>query len=203
MKLIVGLGNPGSRYQETRHNVGFDVVDELARRLNLDFGPSPTEAVMAKESGHLAKIMLAKPLTFMNRSGLAVGELARYYRIGLDDLLIVSDDVNLPLGRLRVRPGGSDGGHNGLRSIIELFSTDRIARLRVGIGRGERDRDLADYVLAGFEGQELGVIKVAISRAADAAELFVREGIESAMNSFNQTESTLAPPYGDGSEQEH
>ena len=123
MKLIVGLGNPGARYAGTRHNVGFDVVDEVARRRALAFESSPAEALMARERGPGARLMLAKPLTFMNLSGRAVGDLVRYYRFDLDDVLIVADDVNLPLGRLRARRGGSDGGHNGLRSVIDVLGT--------------------------------------------------------------------------------
>ena len=125
MKLIVGLGNPGSKYRGTRHNIGFEIVDELARRRNLVFESSPAEAVMARERGPDARMMLVKPLTYMNLSGVAVGTLARYFRVGFEDVLVVTDDVNLTLGRVRARPSGSDGGHNGLRSVIELLGTDQ------------------------------------------------------------------------------
>ena len=202
MKLIVGLGNPGSKYRGTRHNVGFEVVDELARCLGLEFESSPADALMARERGWNAKVTLAKPLTFMNLSGHAVGALTRYYRIALDDLLIVTDDANLPLGRLRARPAGSDGGHNGLRSVIESLASEQIPRLRVGVGRGERYRDLVDHILAGFDESELEIIRAAVARAANAAELFVSEGIEPVMNRFNQVESTPDPARGDGPEQE-
>ena len=184
MKLIVGLGNPGPRYAGTRHNVGFDVVDELARRRALVFEASPADAVMARERGPDARLMLAKPLTFMNLSGRAVGALTRYYRVAPGDVLIVADDVNLPLGRLRARRGGSDGGHNGLRSVIELLGT-AVARLRIGVDRGDRRRDLAGHVLARFERSELDTIGPAIVQAGDAAEVFVSDGIEAVMNRFN------------------
>lgn len=184
MKLIVGLGNPGPRYAGTRHNVGFDVVDELARRRALAFEASPADAVMARERGPDARLMLAKPLTFMNLSGRAVGALTRYYRVAPGDVLIVADDVNLPLGRLRARRGGSDGGHNGLRSVIELLGT-AVARLRIGVDRGDRRRDLAGHVLARFERSELDTIGPAIVQAGDAAEVFVSDGIEAVMNRFN------------------
>lgn len=184
MKLIVGLGNPGPRYAGTRHNVGFDVVDELARRRALVFEASPADAVMARERGPDARLMLAKPLTFMNLSGRAVGALTRYYRVAPADVLIVADDVNLPLGRLRARRGGSDGGHNGLRSVIELLGT-AVARLRIGVDRGDRRRDLAGHVLARFERSELDTIGPAIVQAGDAAEVFVSDGIEAVMNRFN------------------
>ena len=184
MKLIVGLGNPGARYAGTRHNVGFDVVDELARRRRLTFESSPAEALMARERGPGARLMLAKPLTFMNLSGRAVGELVRYYRLDPDHVLIVADDVNLPLGRLRARRGGSDGGHNGLRSVIEALGT-AVARLRIGVDRGDRRRDLASHVLATFDESELETIRPAIDHAGDAVEVYVTDGIDRVMNRFN------------------
>jgi PTH1 family peptidyl-tRNA hydrolase len=198
VKLIIGLGNPGSKYEGTRHNVGFEVVDELARRLRLEYESSPADAVMAKERGPNAQVILVKPLTFMNRSGHAVGELARYYRIVVSDLLIVTDDANLPLGRLRARPAGSAGGHNGLGSVIDLLATDQVPRLRVGVGNGDQSRDLADHVLAGFDESEVDIIREAVVRAADAVELFVRDGIEQTMNHFNQIDSMLDPLINNG-----
>lgn len=185
MKLIVGLGNPGSRYRGTRHNVGFEVVDELARRRDLAFEPSPADAVMARERGPGARLMLAKPTTFMNLSGGAVGGLVRYYRFELHDVLVVTDDVNLPLGRLRARRGGSAGGHNGLQSVIALLGTGQFPRLRVGVDRGDCRRDLASHVLAGFEPDELETIGDAIVEAGDAVEAFIEGGIDVMMNRFN------------------
>jgi len=189
VKLIVGLGNPGSKYQGTRHNVGFEVVDEFARRRALMFESSPGDAVMARERGPGAQVILAKPLTFMNLSGQAVGGLMRYYRIDLDDVLVVADDVNLPLGRLRVRRRGSDGGHNGLRSVIDSVGTEEVARLRVGVDRGDRRRDLADHVLATFDQSELETMRLAINKASDAVEVFASEGINVAMNRFNRMDN--------------
>ena len=139
--------------------------------------------------------MLVKPLTFMNLSGPAVSALARYFRVDLDDVLIVTDDANLPLGRLRARAGGSDGGHNGLRSVIDEFGTDQIARLRLGVGRGDGRRDLADHVLARFEDDEQETIRSAIARAADAVETFASDGIATMMNRFNRSE-VAAPDEG-------
>lgn len=188
MKFIVGLGNPGARYRDTRHNVGFEVIDELAERRGLAFESSPAEAVVARERGPGARLMLVKPLTFMNLSGQAVSALARYFRVDLDDVLIVTDDANLPLGRLRVRVGGSDGGHNGLRSVIGELGTDQIARLRLGVGRGDGRRDLADHVLARFEDAEQETIRSAVTRAADAVDAFVSDGIATMMNRFNRPE---------------
>lgn len=189
MKLIVGLGNPGRKYRDTRHNIGFAVADELARRASVAFEAAPAEALMARARtlGPEGALLL-KPLTMMNASGFAVSEIARYYRIAFGDILVVADDVNLPLGRLRARPSGSAGGHNGFRSIIEQLGTTGFARLRVGVGRGDPRRDLADYVLGGFDADERPVVTEAIGRAADAAELFAAEGIERAMNRFNAPE---------------
>lgn len=185
MKLIVGLGNPGPRYHGTRHNVGFEVVDELARRRGLAFESSPADALLARERGPRALLMLAKPYTFMNLSGGAIGVLVRYYRIAFDDLLLVTDDVNLPLGRLRARRGGSAGGHNGLQSAIDQLGTDRFARLRVGVDRGDPRRELSNHVLARFDADEQEVMQTAIAAAGDAAELFATDGIEVTMNRFN------------------
>ena len=186
MKLIVGLGNPGRAYAGTRHNVGFDVVDLLAERHRLEWESAPAEALLAK--WRQAAALVVKPLTFMNLSGQAVGDLLRFYKIDLADLFVVVDDVNLELGRLRARPGGSAGGHNGLKSLIGLLGTEDFARLRVGVGRGDARRDLADHVLTKFEPQERADVVEAVGRAADAAELFVTEGIGPVMNRFNRKE---------------
>lgn len=183
MKLIVGLGNPGSKYEGTRHNVGFDVVDEYARRRGLTFGSCPADALMARERG--PDVILAKPLTFMNLSGGAVGTLSRYYRVDHDDILVVVDDANLPLGRLRARPEGSDGGHNGLKSVIAELGTQEFPRLRLGVGRGGLGRELVGHVLSRFEKDERGKIEELVTRAADAAEVFVEEDILTVMNRFN------------------
>ena len=186
MKLIVGLGNPGRKYRDTRHNVGFAVVDEVARRQDVVFESAPAEALMARARRLGADgTLLLKPLTFMNLSGFAVSEVARYFRVALPDVLVVADDVSLPLGRLRARPRGSDGGHKGYRSLIEQFGTADFPRLRVGVGRGDPRRDLADHVLAGFDPEERAEAGEAIGRAADAIELFVADGIEAVMNRFN------------------
>ena len=188
MKLIVGLGNPGSKYGGTRHNLGFEVVDEVARRRRLTFESSPADAVMARERGPDAQLILAKPMAFMNRSGEAVGVLSRYFRIETDDILIIVDDANLPLGRLRARPSGSDGGHNGLGSVILALATREFSRVRLGVGRGETQRDLAGHVLARFAADEIATIDEMTMRAADAAELFVESGMTTVMNRFNAPE---------------
>ena len=188
MKLIVGLGNPGRRYDGTRHNVGFDVVNLLATRNGAEWesGPRGVEALLAR--WREGDAVLAKPLTFMNLSGSAVQGLLQFYKIVPADLLVVLDDVNLELGRLRTRARGSAGGHNGLRSIIGSLGSEEFARLRIGVGRGDDRRDLADHVLARFDADERASIVEAVSRSADAAELFVAEGIGPVMNRYNKKE---------------
>jgi peptidyl-tRNA hydrolase, PTH1 family len=183
VKLLVGLGNPGPQYRDTRHNVGFWVIDEIARRWVIDHGwRERDEALVAKKAGGS---ILAKPLTFMNLSGFAVSRLRQFYQIEPADILVIFDDVALPLGRLRARRGGSEGGHNGLRSVIEQLGTTDVPRLRIGVGRGDDRRDLADHVLSKFDPGEREIIQAATLRAADAAELFVTDGIERVMSAFN------------------
>ena len=188
MKLVVGLGNPGRKYDGTRHNIGFDVVNVIASRHRLDWEAAPAEALLAK--WRAASAIVVKPLTFMNLSGQAVGDLLRFYKIDLTDLLVIVDDVNLEVGRLRARLNGSAGGHNGLKSLIGLLGTDVFARLRVGVGRGDARRELADHVLATFDPQERTIVAEAVGRAADAAELFVAEGMAPVMNRYNRKEDT-------------
>lgn len=184
MKMLVGLGNPGSKYRGTRHNVGFEVLDTVARRHQLAFDSAPAEALMARWRNPDEDVLLMKPLTFMNRSGQAIGELLRYFKIAQEDLLVVVDEVQLPLGRLRARARGSAGGHNGLKSVIAQLGQD-FARLRLGVGRGDDRRDLADHVLARFDADEADEVERLTARAADAAEMFVTDGIASVMNAFN------------------
>jgi peptidyl-tRNA hydrolase, PTH1 family len=184
MKAIVGLGNPGAKYAGTRHNVGFAVVDEIARRAAVRFESAPAEALIARWRRPDASVLLVKPLTFMNNSGQAIGELTRYFKIEIADVLVVVDEVQLPLGRIRARARGSAGGHNGLKSAIAHLG-DQFARLRLGIGRGEQQRNLADHVLARFEAEETAEVERMIVRAADAADTFITSGIEAVMNGYN------------------
>jgi PTH1 family peptidyl-tRNA hydrolase len=194
VKLVAGLGNPGARYRGTRHNVGFGVVDEVAGRHKLDFEAAPADAVFARWRREGVEgadtVLLVKPLTFMNLSGDAVSALLRYYKVAITDLLVVCDDVNLPLGRLRVRASGSEGGHNGLRSIADMLGTIDYARLRIGVGRGDLRRDLADHVTAMFEPEEQPGIEAAIARAADAVETWIADGVAKTMNVFNRSDET-------------
>jgi len=200
VKLIVGLGNPGREYRDTRHNVGFMVVDEIARRHGIDWTSGPSqlaETLIAKRFGD-EPVMVAKPLTYMNNSGDAVAGLVRYFDVRHDDLFVVVDEAALPFGRLRARARGSAGGHNGLKSIIERLGTTEFSRLRLGVGRGDGRRDLADHVLARFERGEQADLETLITRAADAAEMFAAEGISKVMNAFNP--GATAPTDADASD---
>jgi PTH1 family peptidyl-tRNA hydrolase len=184
--LIVGLGNPGAEYRETRHNVGFKVIDALADRWRLgDQWREKFDALHLKTAVGDDAVIIAKPLTFMNLSGQAVTGLAGFYKIEPADIFIVTDDVALPLGRLRARREGGAGGHNGLKSIIQSLATQAFPRMRVGVGRGDSRRDLADHVLGRFDADERDTVSAAVLRAADATEVFLSDGIERVMNVFN------------------
>jgi peptidyl-tRNA hydrolase, PTH1 family len=190
MKLIVGLGNPGSQYEKTRHNAGFLVIDRLADRhargnpVRARFNAAVAEASIKGE-----QCLLMKPTTFMNRSGQAVAEAVRFYKLDPSrDLLVVVDDVALPCGTIRVRPGGGAGGHNGLSDIQRLLGSDAYPRLRIGIDAKPAFMDQADYVLGRFSDEQWALVQPAIERAADAGEVFISTGLDAAMNQFN------APP---------
>jgi PTH1 family peptidyl-tRNA hydrolase len=188
-RLVAGLGNPGKDYDRTRHNVGFLVLDELARRAGAQFTHEP------KWNADLARagaVTFMKPMTFMNLSGEAVGDFNRFYKIAPEDTLVVLDDVALPLGRLRLRGTGSDGGHNGLASVQAHLGTERIARLRVGIGGPKSS--LVGHVLGKFSTEENTVLAQTVSRAADAVEFAQANGFEAAMNRFNTKESNPQQP---------
>jgi PTH1 family peptidyl-tRNA hydrolase len=195
MHLIVGLGNPGRKYEGTRHNVGFDVVDVLARRHGAEWEAAPRgiEALVARwsvASGFRRKpeTLLVKPLTYMNLSGGAVVPLLQFYKIDPAELLVLVDEVHLELGRLRIRRSGSAGGHNGLKSLIASLGSQEFARLRIGVGRGDGRRDLADHVLAKFDADERAIVAEMVDRSADAVELFIAEGIGPVMNRYNRKE---------------
>ena len=188
MKLIVGLGNPGVRYERTRHNVGYMVVDAFAQRFRMDLDKHEKDAMTGRGRVAGRSVMVAKPVTFMNLSGNAVAKLVRAYLDRADDLIVVYDDIDLPLGRLRLRSGGSPGTHNGMRSIVSELATEGFPRLRFGI-RGdsyESARDLADYVLEDLLPPEQEVVSSSITRAVDALTVFVRGDLSRAMNEFNR-----------------
>ena len=184
--LVVGLGNPGEKYAHTRHNAGFLVADELGER-----GRFPIQRLKFKALTNAAAIggqgaLVMKPATYMNLSGEAVGEAARFYKVAPNHVLVISDDVDLPLGKLRIRTGGSAGGHNGLKSVIQHLGTDQFPRLKVGVGgKPHPDYDMADWVLGKLQGEDKKVMDEAVKRAAEAVECFLRDGPQKAMNRFN------------------
>ena len=195
MPAIFGLGNPGPKYKGTRHNVGFEVIDALAARWGADRFDSLVSALIARHrpAPGAEPVVFGKPMTFMNASGEAVAGVAAYYKIDPKDVLVVLDEVQLPLGRLRLRSSGSAGGHNGLKSVIEHLGVD-VPRLRIGVGRGDERWDLADHVLARFSPDEREIVDRAVARAADAVELFVSGGILAAMNQFNSSAEEVDGP---------
>jgi peptidyl-tRNA hydrolase, PTH1 family len=184
LRLVAGLGNPGLQYSGTRHNVGFMVIDYLAGKKGLAFSRS---AAWGSELGKWGDILLIKPLTYMNRTGEVIGRFAHYFKIRSEEILVVVDDVALPLGRLRLRQAGSDGGHNGLKSII-VHLGETFMRLRVGIGGSSDAEPLSNHVLGEFDRSEKPTMDRAIERAAEAIEHVARNGIASAMNSYNKAE---------------
>ncbi len=186
--LIAGLGNPGQQYAGTPHNVGFNVVDELASRLGCAFREESRfkawVSAGAGIGGH--RVTLIKPATFMNASGEAVGGWMRYYKLGLDQLVVVYDDADLPLGRLRIRGTGGSGGHNGLRSVIQHAGGEGFARVRLGIGRRDASGSMIAHVLSPFAVEDRERVTEMVKRAADAVTMLVEEGTERAMNRYNQ-----------------
>ena len=184
--LVVGLGNPGGQYENTRHNAGFLTADELARRGRFAIQRLKFKALTAAVEISGQGVLMMKPTTFMNLSGEAVGEAARFYKIPPDHVLVISDDVSLPLGKLRIRTGGSAGGHNGLKSIIQHLGADQFPRVKVGVGeKPHPDYDMADWVLGKFQGEDKKVMDEAVKRAADAVECYLKDGPQKAMNRFN------------------
>jgi PTH1 family peptidyl-tRNA hydrolase len=185
MKLIVGLGNPGSRYRGTRHNVGWEVLERLARKHGIAIGEDTGWAEVGSGDIGPHRVVLARPMTYVNASGMAVQDLRRRFRVKPSDLFLIVDDLDLPLGRLRLRQKGTAGGHNGLRSVIEALGTDGFPRMRVGIGRPPGKTDAADHVLARFSAEERQMLNDALDRAVEALEVAIVDGVDVAMNRFN------------------
>ncbi|HOA72710.1 MAG TPA: aminoacyl-tRNA hydrolase, partial [Phycisphaerae bacterium] len=186
MKLVVGLGNPGSKYEKTRHNVGFLVVEELARRWGYGKARRQFSGLLADGCIRQERVLLLEPQTYMNLSGTSVREATSFLKIATADLLVILDDLALPVGRLRIRQKGSAGGHNGLASVIQQLGTDEFCRLRIGIGQVGGDR-MVSHVLGTFNAEEGPVISRAVRTAADAVECWVTEGPDLAMTKFNRS----------------
>lgn len=187
--LIVGLGNPGEEYRNTRHNAGFMVVSRLAAELGAGRWRVRCRSLVAEVFSGGGKVVLARPQTFMNRSGEAVAPLLRWYGLEPSGLLVVCDDLDLPLGQIRLRKKGGDGGHRGLRSVIAVLGSGEFARLRVGIGRPGPEEDVAEWVLERFSAEEAPLVEDSLARAVQALRVVLEEGIEAAMNSFNRRQS--------------
>lgn len=185
--MVVGLGNPGEEFARTRHNVGFEVVERLARRVGAVWQHSRqamAQCAMVDMAG-VGRVLLVKPLTYMNASGDAVAALVRWHRLRPDDLTVVYDDIDLPLGVIRVRARGGSGGHRGMASVIEQIGDEGIPRIRVGIGRGQGEQNTVAHVLSRFEDGERPAADAAMDRAAAAVEVLLARGVERAMNEFN------------------
>lgn len=187
MKLIVGLGNPGPKYRNTRHNVGFQVLDQLAERLGVAFDREKYQGLVASARHAGDGLLLLKPLTYMNRSGLSVAEATRNKVPNLADVLVIVDDINLPFGKLRMRERGSAGGHNGLKSIIEHVGAQDFPRLRIGVGENKAGEALTDHVLGSFKPEERAELDSVIARAVEGVIVYLEEGVNSAMNTINRT----------------
>ena len=184
--LIVGLGNPGEKYARTRHNLGFLALDLLAERQKLKVNRIKYKALVAETEFGGARCLLMKPQTYMNLSGESVGEAARFYKVPADHVLVISDDVSLPVGKLRIRKSGSAGGHNGLKNIIQHLGTDAFPRIKVGVGMPDHpDHEMIDWVIGKPQGEEAKTLRAALDRAADAALSVIDEGPDRAMNRFN------------------
>lgn len=183
--LLAGLGNPGREYRDSRHNYGFMVVDRIAQELGIEFKKSQSKALIAISSYQGKRVILAKPQTFMNLSGQAVIPLLKYYKIAVDHLLVIHDDLDLPFGALRMRPGGGAGGQKGLNSIIHQLGHQDFARLRCGIDHPTGQMDVSDYVLSRFSKDEESRLQELLDKAAAAALAFVDKGIQDAMTRYN------------------
>lgn len=185
MKLIVGLGNPGKKYEATRHNVGFEVIDKLAHNLNISLKEEKWKGLFGFEVINGEKIFLLKPLTYMNLSGESVRPLMDFYKIDIDDVLVIYDDLDLPPGKIRLRQKGSHGGHNGIKSLLAHLGTEHFKRIRIGIGRPEPGVPVANYVLSTFTPSEKIDIASAVDQAAKASEEWLYKEFLNVMNSFN------------------
>ena len=185
MRLIVGLGNPGLQYRSTRHNVGFECIDSMARKWDISKRERRAKVVMSQGQRAGQELVLAKSRTFMNNSGEGVSYLLTRFAASVDDLIVICDDMELPLGRLRIRGSGSDGGHKGVRSIISSLRTQTFPRIRLGIGHPLEGEDSVDYVLGRFSHEHAIVVAQAVESVADAVECWLEEGIDVTMNRFN------------------
>jgi PTH1 family peptidyl-tRNA hydrolase len=183
--LIVGLGNPGRQYRETRHNIGFAVIDRLCKEIGITLSRVQAKALVGMGTLEGKKVVVAKPQTFMNLSGQSLGGLVRFYKVPLEQVMVAYDEIDLPLGTLRLRPGGGSAGHRGMASIIQQLGTQEFARLRMGVGRPPGQMNPADYVLRRFSASEAELVALVLDRATAAVRAFLRDGLDAAMNLYN------------------
>lgn len=181
MYIIVGLGNPGKEYEKTRHNTGFMVIDEIANYMGIEVNKNKFKAKIGEGIIKGEKVILVKPQTYMNNSGESIIELIKYYKIDLDKLIVIYDDVDLDVGRIRIRKSGSAGTHNGMRSIVDYLDSTAFPRIRVGIGKNQVG-DLVNHVLGKFNSEEIEIMSESIDKASEAAKIIISEGIDIAMN---------------------
>lgn len=185
LMVIVGLGNPGNKYENTRHNVGFRTIDTLAEKYGIKVDRLKHKALAGEGNIKGVRVVLVKPQTFMNLSGESVRDITEWYKLAMDNLIVIYDDADLPAGTIRIRPNGSSGTHNGMKSVIYQLQSDGFPRIRIGIGKAPEGWDLADYVLSRYTGEDAGIIRQCIERAADAAAAIVTDGVAAAMNTYN------------------
>lgn len=186
MYLIAGLGNPDKKYEATRHNIGFETIDLLAHKENIPLNKLKHKAIIGDGKICGERVIIAKPQTYMNLSGESIREIVSFYKIPVDNVIIICDDINIETGRIRIRPKGSDGGHNGLKSIIYRLSSDDFIRIRMGVGAPKNENyDLADYVLGKFSKEEIEVLTPVANKVTEAVETIIQKGVAEAMNKFN------------------
>ncbi|MBM7097939.1 MULTISPECIES: aminoacyl-tRNA hydrolase [Alteribacter] len=186
MKLIVGLGNPGTKYDGTRHNVGFEVIDRCQEKLNIDLTQSKHKGIYGSAGMGTEKIFLLKPLTYMNLSGESVAPLMNFYKMTPEDILVVYDDLDLAPGKIRLRQKGGAGGHNGIKSLIQHLGTDQFKRIRIGVGRPDHGQAVTDHVLGRFSPDDRKLIDEAVEKATDACGAWTKEPFNQVMNEFNK-----------------
>ncbi|MDF2591728.1 MAG: peptidyl-tRNA hydrolase [Clostridia bacterium] len=186
MYVIVGLGNPGDRYAGTKHNIGFITIDYLAEQSGIKLNKTKHKAILGEGTIGGEKVLLVKPQTFMNLSGQSVMDIVNFYKVPSQNLIVIYDDIDLPVGKVRIRPSGSSGTHNGMRNIIYLINNQEFPRIRIGVGKQPDYMDLADYVMTKFNGEEKPLMEDAVKRSAMAVEEIVKSGINIAMNKYNK-----------------
>ncbi|NRD77471.1 aminoacyl-tRNA hydrolase [Bacillus sp. BRMEA1] len=186
MKMIVGLGNPGKQYEQTRHNIGFEVIDELSRRFNIPLNQAKFKGIYGIGFYNGVKVLLLKPLTYMNLSGESIGAVLDYYQIEIEDIVVIYDDLDLPVGKIRLRQKGSSGGHNGIKSTVAHLGTQEFNRIRIGIDRPQPGMSVPDYVLGRFRQEEYVPLQEAVKKSTDACEAWLEKPFLQVMNEYNR-----------------